>query len=390
MKRLHLMTAALTAALLGLLLTGCGASEEAKSDKTDSAAVYVDGVPVPETLVAPRMSTGNVMFSTLSEEEKEQKKAELRAAALETLVAEQAYLNDAEKNGIRLEGDLLAAADTQYNNMIASVEAYVKQSYPDLAGKELDETVDSMITVSGATREVYRLMAERAVLLSAYDEFLLKGMPQPTEAEISARYETLYAEQKALFDSDENAFEAAMLNGKIVVYRPVPLKMIQKAEFFFEDTAIGIIRSTRMYNTELADEMTEDQYALLDQRFAPVYEALENGEKTFEEVLAMTDPGPANLCNYFHESSTRFSEDYYTRAAAFRTPGEISSYYRITNGYAVLHYLGELPAEERIPQQSVEEAISAEILSARKEAFLSEKKAEVLSRAVITYPEGKK
>ena len=122
------------------------------------------------------------------------------------------------------------------------------------------EVVDSLLESIGASREQYRRSAERSVLLDALDEALLAEAPQPDEADIQAFYDELYAEQKALFDEDENAFEAALLQDEIVVYRPVDLKLIQKASFMFDELAKSLIASASLTDAEEANAMMMDQY----------------------------------------------------------------------------------------------------------------------------------
>ena len=66
----------------------------------------------------------------------------------------------------------------------------------------------------------------------------------PADYLATAIVDYIYEQQKATFDADENAFEAAMLSGEIVVHRPVALKLIQKAEFLFDSGASALIRQT--------------------------------------------------------------------------------------------------------------------------------------------------
>ena len=201
--------------------------------------------------------------------------------------------------------------------------------------------VDSLLESIGASREQYRRSAERSVLLDALDEALLAEAPQPAEADIQAFYDELYAEQKALFDEDENAFEAALLQDEIVVYRPVDLKLIQKASFMFDELAKSLIASASLTDAEEANAMMMDQYLRLADEVDPIYQALVAGEMTFAQVMEDLEPGSSEDVNYFHPSSTRFDEEYYQRANAFTTVGEVSTAYVIPYGYAILYYAGD-------------------------------------------------
>lgn len=349
-------------------------------------AALVDGIPIPEVLLRVQLATAGLMAEAGGEDPSDAEAA-ARKAILDKLILEQACINDAERNGITLMGEVLQDADQRHEKMIGQAESYVHLSYPNLTGPELDRQVDALLRVSGADRSVYRLLAERGALMSAYEAFLLSEMPLPGEDEIQAEYEALWQEQKLLFDTDENAFEAALLNGDTVVYRPVTLKKIQKAEFKFDKEVIRVLRNLRQINPEAAVGIEEEEYARLDETVLPVHEALTKGKLSFPDVLEDLRSGSSSQVNYFHESSTRFSEDYYTRAAAFAVPGEISSVYRIVNGYAILYYAGDLPACERVPAEEVREQIAASLLSGYRESWLEEKKQTVLSLSEIEYSE---
>ena len=98
--------------------------------------------------------------------------------------------------------------------------------------------------------------------------------------------------------------------------------------------------------------------------------------------------GSSAVVNYFHENSTRFNEDYYSRAAAFETVGEISTAYRMPNGYAVLYYAGELSACDRVPLEEVRERILEELGGDIRLNTLKEARTQIVTSAQITYPEG--
>ena len=350
--------------------------------------VWVDGVPIERSLFESRMKTTNVMSQGLSGEEKEATIAKAQEEVLNTLIMEQACLNEAEKRGIRLEGAVLEDADQRYDRMILSVESYIKASYPNLSPEEMDAQVDSMLKLIGASRESYRAYAERAALLAALENDWIFSIPDPSEAKIQERYDQMIAEQKELFDKDENAFESAMLNHEVVVYRPVDLKLIRKAEFLFSDEIIKFIRESRQYSSSLADSQVMEQYQVLADEVEPIYEALISGETTFTDVLEELNPGSSGEVNYFNPLSTRFSADYYDRANAFKTVGEISTAYLIANGYAVLEYYGDLPACESVPLEEVREAIIGEINGEISDRFIADRMKELVDAAEIVYAEG--
>ncbi len=354
----------------------------------DGAVATVDGAPILESELRLRTATSSLMNAQgqLSQQERDQKEREARRSALDQLIQERALLNEAKRRGISLTGATQADAQKRYHRMIASVESYVLSYYPNLTGGELDAQVDALLKTAGASRDQYRASAQQAALISALEKALCQEMPQPDPQELQQAYQELYARQKVLFDESENDFEAALLKGELVVYRPRSLKLIQKAEFTFPPEAMALIRQTRAVSPGDADAMEKDQYLLLADRVEAVYGALMEGSRAFGDVLEELEPGSSGKVNYFHPSSTRFGESYYSRANAFVTPGEISTAYVIPNGYAVLYYAGNLEACGQVPLEQVQEALSQQLLAERQEAYLAQRRAQLVEGAEIWRP----
>ena len=356
--------------------------------QSSEIAAYVNGRPILESQLEERLKNTRLLNAlaseNLTEEQLRDREESARREALDALTTEEALLEKAEKRGLTLEQDVIRAdADQRYEQMIAMVESYVLSAYSSLEGEALAQQVDALLAASGASRELYREAAQRNAMLAALDEALVKELPAPDEETIAARYETIYEQQKATFDADENAFEAAMLSGEIVVHRPVTLKLIQKAEFLFDSGASALIRQTAAVSEEAAAEMRDDQYRKLDVRLEAAQEALASGEKTFADIMEECKAGSSQTVNYFHESSTRFNEDYYQRAAAFEEVGEVSTAYAMTNGYALLYYAGNLPACERVPLEEVRDLIAEVLAQESRSEQLAQARAAIVEAAVI-------
>lgn len=356
--------------------------------QSSEIAAYVNGRPILESQLEERLKNTRLLNAlaseNLTEEQLREREESARREALDALTTEEALLEEAEKRGLTLEQDVIRAdAGQRYEQMIAMVESYVLSAYSSLEGEALAQQVDALLAASGASRELYREAAQRNAMLAALDEALVKELPAPDEEAITARYETIYEQQKATFDADENAFEAAMLSGEIVVHRPVALKLIQKAEFLFDSGASALIRQTAAVSEEAAAEMRDDQYRKLDVRLEAAQEALASGEKTFADIMEECKAGSSQTVNYFHESSTRFNEDYYQRAAAFEEVGEVSTAYAMTNGYALLYYAGNLPACERVPLEEVRDLIAEVLAQESRSEQLAQARAAIVEAAVI-------
>ena len=342
----------------------------------DPAAARVGGVPIPESLVTRRMRSAGGTASS----DDEATLAETRRKTLLTLIAEQACINEAVRLGLDQTEETKAEAERRYGKMIDAVESYVRSSYPNLDRKAMDEQVDALLKVLGESRET----AERSAVISALENYWLSLYPEPSDEEVLDYYNELYSIQKERFDADENAFESAMLNNELVVYRPVDLKLIRKAEFLFSESVTAFLRQARQLGVSNLDAQVEAHYHALADEVEPVYEALLNGETTFGEVLEDLEPGSSAKVNYFHPSSTRFAQDYYDRAAAFTEIGEISTAYMIPNGYAVLEYFGDLPAGV-VPAEEAAARIRETIIREASGEYLTGLKQQLLDQAEIEF-----
>ncbi len=346
----------------------------------DPAAARVGGVPIPESLVTRRMHSAGGTASS----DDEAALAETRRKTLLTLIAEQACINEAKRLGLDQAEETKAETERRYGKMIEAVESYVRSSYPNLDREAMDEQVDALLKVLGESRETYRETAERSALVSALENYWLSLYPEPSDEEVLDYYDELYSIQKERFDADENAFESAMLNGELVVYRPVDLKLIRKAEFLFSESVITFLRQARQLGVSNLDAQVEAHYHALADEVEPVYEALLNGETTFDEVLEDLEPGSSAKVNYFHPDSTRFAQDYYDRAATFTEIGEISTAYMIPNGYAVLEYYGDLPAGV-VPAEEAADRIREAIIREASKEYLTGLKQQLLDQADIQF-----
>lgn len=365
----------------------------AASAFAQEVVLYVNNEPVLQVELDQKVKNSKVFNAQatagLTDAEKEQREQRMYQEALMSLISERALIQEAEKRGYTLDNETVKAlADQQYQETLAAVERYVLASYPGLEGEELKAQVQSVLASSGNSLESYRQLAERSAMLAVLDAALLAEAEGPDDTAVAAYYDALYEEQRELFTRDQNAFEAAVLQKQIVVYRPVDLKMIQKAEFLFEDGAFALISQMATLNPDSAEKMRADQYGKLEAKVEETRQQLISGKTTFAEVMESCRAGSSGTINYFHLNSTRFNEDYYSRAAAFEKAGEISTAYRMPNGYAVLYYAGDLPACERVPVEEVRERIVEVLGDEMRMENLKQARTQIVVSAQITYPEG--
>ena len=354
-----------------------------------TAVVTVGDAVITREMAERRASSGMAMTSasSLSDEEKESARDEAFDRAVLSLIAEQACLNEAERLGLDLDGSIETETERIYHRMIEAIESYVRVSYPNLDRDAMDEQVDSLLKVIGESRESYRETARRSAMIAALEAYWMDHYPEPSDEEVRQYYDELYSVQKELFDADENEFESAMLNGKLVVYRPRDLKLIRKAEFLFRDDVAAFLRQARQLGVSNADKQIMDQYHALADEVEPVYEDLLSGKVSFTEVMEGLKEGSSSQINYFNPESTRFAADYYDRANAFTETGEISTAYIIPNGYAVLEYYGDIPAGS-LTVEEASEGIRAAIREEASKEYLTEMRQDLLDRAEIRFIEG--
>lgn len=371
--------------LLALTLFLCGSYARAE----DRAVASVNGVSIWESELLRRMTASAVLNQQsgdeITNEERTARDTALRIQVLDALIEERVLLNEAEKRG--LTADFLREdIDMRFRKMIGAVAAYVLASYPGLEGEALLEQVESLLKTTGSSLDSYYETAATASILAALEEQLLEEAPLPDECVLRSAYEALWQEQKALFDTDENAFEAAMLSGSPVVYRPRALKMIQKAEFLFEEGALALIGQTEAVSPENAQSMWEDQSIRALEKAQTAWMALKSGEISFDELLVRL--GGASAVNYYGEGSTRFSAAYAECVAAFQRPGEFSAPFLMKNGYAILFYQDDLPPCLKVDFEMVRQQLMQSCLQDSSQAFLREAKEALLTQACIQRNEG--
>ena len=385
MKRLFLVALALWLTLQ----TACLAS-------VDPVVAEVCGVKITRAQVEAEMTTVDVLYGflgkRLTDDEIAAKKATARAEILGGLIEREILQHQMRARGIILAGGAQEAADQKYMAAIRAIEDYVLKTYPSLTGAELESQVDTMLKAAGETRTHLRDAASEVELTDALYESVYAECPAVTEAEIAAYYETLYEEQKQTFGASVNEYEAALLAGDIITTRPVDEKRIKKAEFRFDREIIALLAQMKLYGkAEDEQAMLDDQYALLSDKVEDIYESLLAGETSFDEVLEGIEPGSSKVVNYFSAESTRFPEAYRTRALEFQSVGEISTAYKIDNGYAVLYYAGDLPGCEKVPLPEVADQIAARLLEDARKKHLEETLAIWRAQAeVVRYEENLK
>jgi hypothetical protein len=385
------MKKSLALALLLCLILSISCRAEA-----DPVVAEVGSTKILRSQVEAEMATAEVIYGflgqNLTEDEIAVKKAQAQKEILEQLILRQVLLDQAEARGIRLEGDVRKAADTKYTATLDSVRDYVLQSYPSLSGGELDEQVDTLLKAAGETRDSLRAEAGEAALTDALYQSVYDECASVPEADVKARYDALYSEQKQAFDGNVNGYEAALLEGGVIVHRPVDEKMIQKAEFLFDVEIIPLLNQMNQYGSaEDAQAMTDDQYALLTDKVEDIYEDLKAGKIPFDQVLEGIEPGSSQKVNYFSEGSTRFPDEYRSRALRFKTVGEISTAYKIDNGYAILYYAGDLPKCDAVPLSEVRDRIEVQLLGDARKSHLEDALAGWMRGAnVVRYEENLK
>ncbi|MDR0652899.1 MAG: SurA N-terminal domain-containing protein, partial [Synergistaceae bacterium] len=239
--------------LLYVMLSVIVAMEGAYAASEDEPVVAsVDGVPIRRGQVYRLMVTADKMYEALTvsldPEEIEAKKRTAKRQILDSLIEEQILSNKIKETGIILTPEQQESAEEEYLRRIDTLAQNVRKSYPTLSESELDKTIDSILTMSGVTRERIRKNVESTILKNALFDEVRAGVTIAGEQPARAYYDELMNEQVSEFDEDISRYEQALLEDRAVVYRPADCRVIKQVYLQFDEDIISLIRQLLTYN----------------------------------------------------------------------------------------------------------------------------------------------
>ena len=243
---------------------------------------------------------------------------------LNKLVEEQVIQNKLDSMGIEVTDEIRQKAEENCQATLKTVEEYVKTSYPDLTGTDLEETISMILSSQGLTKES---ILESAIQKSLLDELIntvKNEIKQVDETAVKTYYDSLYKEQKTAFDDNISNFEQVLLSGEPVIYRPVETRVIKQLYIKFDGDVISLINQLKSYGSdEEAKKMQDDQYIRITAKVDDVISRLKSGT-SFETIMDEFSEGSSGTVNYISDLSTRFPDEFKKAAMSIAETGDIS------------------------------------------------------------------
>ena len=197
-------------------------------------------------------------------------------------------------------------------------------------------------------------------------------------------------------------FEFDHIDGALIVYNPEGYRAVRNLLIPFtneEDEALAsdLLDQISMLNPETDAARIQELEAQLDPLYAPL-EATANeiAEKlqAGESFLALADQyGADELMGvepvrsegyYINDDSYLYSSEFIQGSMILEQPGQVSSPLRSFAGLHLVEYLKDVTPGE-VPLSSVTEAVKAEALEARQQAYYDEQINAMLEEANVRY-----
>lgn len=375
----------LSALVLALILALSFGSYAESSDGI-VALVNQEPIQLSELLqrAKPQIASLDVFATSASATEKKAQRDVLYAKVLEEMIFERIALQKAVEKGIVVDAAIKEDASQKYTHLLKQTEEYARRHNPEAKDEAFDALVDTLLHSSGNTREELKKSTLQGALLDALYKKVQQEVGSIPERDVYAYYENLHQAQIKAFDADVQVMEQYLLRDQLVLYRPVRCKLIKKAEWNIDSKVMRIIRTLRSVGSHReAEQIWDEQIALLQQQAEAILDKVHRGEKTFDGMMEELAPGSSQRVNYFTEQSKRFDEQYRQRVGAFTALGEVSCPYVTPNGLAVLYYAGDLPTVEKVPYNEVREKLERDLLEEAGKAHLAAQKEIWKKEAVV-------
>jgi hypothetical protein len=359
----------------------------ADNEPADIIVASVDGSPIMLAQINEQTATMEMMYQNLggnlSDEEIAEKTLKGKLEILNKLVEEQVIQNKLNSMGIEVTDEIRQKAEESCQATLKTVEEYVKTSYPDLTGTDLEETISMILSSQGLTKES---ILESAIQKSLLDELIntvKNEIKQVDETAVKTYYDSLYKEQKTAFDDNISNFEQVLLSGEPVVYRPVETRVIKQLYIKFDGDVISLINQLKSYGSdEEAKKMQDDQYIRMTAKVDDVISRLKSGT-SFETIMDEFSEGSSGTVNYVSDLSTRFPEEFKKAAMSIAEMGDISATLKADYGYIILNWADTIKAADPVAFEDVRADLESFLLEDERNAAFENKKQEWIEEADI-------
>ncbi|MDR1579582.1 MAG: SurA N-terminal domain-containing protein [Synergistaceae bacterium] len=363
--------------LLYVMLSAVAAAGADAVSEDGSVVAFVDGVPIRREQVYRLMATADKMYGALTvsldPEEIEAKKRAAKRQILDNLIDEQILLNKIKEAGIVLTPEQQASAAREYLKKIDTLALNVRKSYPALSESELDKTIDSILKMSGVTREQIRKNIESAILKNALFDRVRLGITVAGEQLARAYYDELVDEQVSEFDGDISRYEQALLEDRVIVYRPADCRVIKQIYLQFDEDIIALINQFLTYDlTTDAEAIRADQHKRQNARVEEILRRLR--QDRFETIMEEEKPGSGEEKNYICAGSRRFPPEYKDATLNIDEVGGLSAPIKLEYGTAILYLSDIIKSTGKIQFSDVREQVEKCALEELRDRKLEEAK----------------
>ena len=394
----------LTLAMLMLLSCLCGCTQEktgadASESMTTPAGTSIDagavvarvnGAEILYGQVAQQMASVQAMYQSLAgtlSAEEIMNKLEAEARNVVNKLIDDAILDQKiAEYGLTLTKEEETQAKRQWDAVLENIRGSLRVNYPTMSEEDLDAMVVLTMQNSAISQDMVLSAARKSILTEKLRAAAAEGMQALSENDIQTLYDSLLEEQKAKFDSDPTAFEAAMLGKTVVVYIPRNYRVIQELTVKSSDDVIGLLKQMAQYDNEESnsyEEMLYNEQAIQQKLMDSVRNGCAAGE-SFAEVCRSVVPGIALKTNYICAATTRFSEAYYNAAMGIPEEGGLADALLPADyGCTLLCWEKSLPAGQ-IPLEEVREVLSSQLEKEREGEYWKLIRQQWLEEADVT------
>lgn len=281
------------------------------------------------------------------------------------------------------------------------------------AKAEYDSTVSFF--VEGATDEETLEAARAHLAESGYtleavtaeieDEFWKEKLYKHVVADvkvdaddISELYSQRVEQQKATFDADPVAYEAALMSGEIVVYNPEGYRTVKQIFIELdEESSVRAFEIASQLETETDEAAIASLNSELDAIYAPIVEKAEQAlaefrsGADFDELIekygddgALSADAFSSTGYYISEATVIWPESFVDAAMALAAPGDVSEPVRSELGVHVARYIANVEAGS-VPLSNVSSRLTTSTQEAKKQEVWEQQLQTWIDEAGVAY-----
>ena len=278
---------------------------------------------------------------------------------------------------------------TEYTDQdMKAIDALAQAEYDGTvkfhAGGSTDEAAIASTRQYLADAEGYTLESVRAGIEQDYwqtklYDYIIADVKVDAD-DISALYNERLAQQQEAFEADPSAFEAALMNGEIVVYNPAGYRTVKQIFFALDEaSAARAAEINAQLETETDETVRAELQAELDALYAPLEEKadqaiseFEGGEDFDKLIDKYGDEGTlsagafSSTGYYISESTTMWPRAFVEAGMALAAPGDVSPAVRSEDGVHVVRYIANVESGA-VPLSNVSSRLTTETQSVEKQ-----------------------